>query len=82
MPYATHVWHRLDPHKTFPRFALDAVAAALWSLSDLGILGPKTGIFDHQNSLGKNQNRLYVILKRRVFKVRQAPAGGLVFHQR
>jgi hypothetical protein len=41
MPYATHVWHRLDPHKTFPRFALDAVAAALWSLSDLGILGPK-----------------------------------------
>jgi hypothetical protein len=27
MPYVTHVWHRLDPHKTFPRFALDAVAA-------------------------------------------------------
>jgi hypothetical protein len=36
-------------------------------------LAPKTGISDHQNSLAKNQNRLYAILERRVFKVRQTP---------
>jgi hypothetical protein len=48
-------------------------SGALWSLSDLGIFSPKTGIFDHQNSLAKNQNRLYAILERRLFKVRQTP---------
>jgi hypothetical protein len=50
------------------RRAKSYCSGGLWSLSDLGIFGPKTGIFDHQNSLAKNQNRLYAILERRPFQ--------------
>jgi hypothetical protein len=48
-------------------------SGGLWSLSDFGIFGQKSELSYHQNTLEKNQNDLYAILERRVFKVRQAP---------
>jgi len=50
------------------RFKLAGLEQAIASsLSDLAIFDPKSGVLDHQNTLVKNQNRLYAIWEPRVF---------------
>jgi hypothetical protein len=84
LAYSSFLSDNVDTELTLRRFSdgmniFGALATGLRSLSDFGFFSRKSPVFNHQNDLAKKQNDLYAILARRVFKVRQAPAGRLAW---